>query len=114
MKTVNYCFVLPYLLGGVELAKKFAQENGHGKDHDDFYKAASISRERVWIQRAPPGTGAPDVEIISIDANDPANSLLLQIILGLKFREFAKKAFGIDFSGPPPPLNENIIDWNEK
>jgi hypothetical protein len=30
----------------------------------------------------------------------------------VKFREFATKAFGIDFSGPPPPLNENVIDWN--
>jgi hypothetical protein len=37
---VNYCFVLPYLPGGAELAKKFAQENGHGKEHDDFYRTA--------------------------------------------------------------------------
>jgi hypothetical protein len=28
----------------------------------------------------------------------------------IKFREFAIKAFGIGFSGAPPPLNENIID----
>jgi hypothetical protein len=26
----------------------------------------------------------------------------------IEFREFATKAFGIDFSGPLPPLNENI------
>jgi hypothetical protein len=32
----------------------------------------------------------------------------------IKFREFAKKAYGIDFSGPPPPLNENIIDWKKQ
>jgi hypothetical protein len=31
----------------------------------------------------------------------------------VKFREFAKNAFGIDFSAPPPPLNENIVDWNQ-
>lgn len=31
-----------------------------------------------------------------------------------RFREFAIKAYGIDFSGPMPLLNENIIDWNEK
>jgi hypothetical protein len=24
---VNYCFALPYIKGGLELAKKFAQEN---------------------------------------------------------------------------------------
>jgi hypothetical protein len=27
----------------------------------------------------------------------------------IKFREFTKKAFGVDFSGAPP-LNENIVD----
>jgi hypothetical protein len=32
----------------------------------------------------------------------------------IKFREFAKKAYGIDFSGPSPPLNENIIDWKKQ
>jgi hypothetical protein len=30
--------------------------------------------------------------------------------MAVKFREFAMKAFGTDFSGAPPPLNENIID----
>ena len=29
----------------------------------------------------------------------------------IKFREYVKKAFGIDFSGPPPPLDEIIVDW---
>jgi hypothetical protein len=32
----------------------------------------------------------------------------------VRFREFAIKAYGIDFSGPMPPLNEKIIDWNEE
>ena len=32
----------------------------------------------------------------------------------IEFREFAKKAFGVDFSGPPPPLNENIADWKKQ
>ena len=56
---------------------------------------------------------APDLEVISIETHDPANM----------FKEFAasnhpwavaKNAFGIDFIGPSPPLNENIIDWYEK
>ena len=35
----NYCFVLPFLPGGIDLAKKFAQENGgSNKEHDEFYK----------------------------------------------------------------------------
>ena len=116
---VNYCFVLPYLPEGAELAKKFVQENGHGKEHDDFYRTAGISHEQVWIQRSPPGSsGAPDLEVISIETNDPANTLkefaTSNHPWAIKFREFAKKAYGIDFSGPLPPLNENIIDWNEK
>jgi hypothetical protein len=33
----NYCFVLPILPGGIDLAKKFAQENGgSNKEHDDI------------------------------------------------------------------------------
>ena len=44
---VNYCLALPYLPGGVELAKKFAQENGNTKEHDEFYRIAGISRETI-------------------------------------------------------------------
>ena len=65
----------------------------------------------------PPGSGAPDIEIISIETHDPANMLkefaTSNHSWAIKFREFAKKGFGIDFSGPPPPLNENIVDWNQ-
>jgi hypothetical protein len=32
----------------------------------------------------------------------------------VKFREYAKKAYGIDFTGPPLLLNEMIIDWHEE
>jgi hypothetical protein len=116
---VNYCLVLPCLQGGAELAKKFAEENGgHTKEHDEFYRIAGISREHVWIQHSPPGSGAPDLEVVSIETNDPANTLKEFAISNhpwaLKFREFAKKAFGIDFtSGPPPLLNENIVAWSQ-
>jgi hypothetical protein len=73
---VNYCFVLPYLPGGAELAKKFVQENGHGKEHDDFYRIAGISYEQIWIQRSPPGSsGVLNLEVISIETKDPANTL---------------------------------------
>ncbi len=67
----NYCIVLPYLQGGTELAKKFAEENcGHTKDHDEFYKLAGISREQVWIQRSSPGSDAPNLGIISIETDE--------------------------------------------
>ena len=113
----NYCLVLPYIPGGLELARKFAiEECGHSKEHDEFYKMAGVTRENVWIQRSPPGSGAPDLEIVSLETNDPAN-MLKQFATSdhpwaVRFRDFAKKAYGLDFSGPTPPLNENIIDWS--
>ena len=86
---VNYCLVLPYLPGGIELVKKFADSQGTG----------------------------PDLEVVSMETDDPANTLkefaTSNHPWAVKFREFATKAFGIDFSGPPQPLNENIIDWKQ-
>jgi hypothetical protein len=98
----NYCLALPYLLGGVELAKKFAQENGNTKEHDEFYRITGISRETIWIQRSPPGSGAPDLHVVSIETDDLANMLKEYATSNhpwaIKFREYAKKAFGVDFS----------------
>ena len=115
----NYCLVLPYLPGGIELARKFANERGdRNREHDEFYKIAGISRENVWIQRSPPGSGSPDLGIVSLETKDAAKMLKEFATSNhswtVRFREFAIKAYGIDFSGPMPPLNENIIDWNEK
>jgi hypothetical protein len=115
----NYCLVLPYLPGGIELARKFANEHGdHNKEHDEFYKIAGITRENAWIQRSPPGSGSPDLGIASLETTDVAKMLKEFVTSNhpwaLRFREYAIKAHGIDFSGPTPPLNENIIDWNEK
>jgi hypothetical protein len=33
---------------------------------------------------------------------------------GLKFREYAKKGYSIDITGPPPLLKKMIIDWYEE
>ena len=114
---VNYCLALPFLTGGLELAKKFAQENTNTKERDEFYNIAGITGENIWIQRSPPGSGAPDLEVISIETHDPANMFkefaTSNHPWAIKFREFAKKAFGIDFSRPPPPLNDNIVDWKQ-
>jgi hypothetical protein len=116
---VNNCLALSLLPEGIEFAKKFAEENaGHNKEHDEFYKIAGISRENVWIQRSPPGSGAPDLEVVSLETNDPSKSLkefaTSNHPWAVKFREYAKKAYGIDFTGPPPPLNEMIIDWHQE
>jgi hypothetical protein len=32
----------------------------------------------------------------------------------IKFREYAKKAFGIDFSSALSPLNAITVDWYDK
>jgi hypothetical protein len=117
---VNYCLALPILPGkGMELVKKFAQEyGGHTKEHDEFYRIAGISREQVWIQRSPPGSGAPDLEIVSIETNNPANTFkefaTSNHPWAMRFRDFAKNAYGIDFAGPPSSPNENIVDWQEQ
>jgi len=115
---VNYCFVLPILTGGVEHIKKFAQENTNTKEHDDFYQIAGVSREHVWIQRSPPGSGAPDLEIVSMETNDPSH-MFKEFATSMhpwavKFRDSANKMYAIDFTGPPPPLNENVVDWERQ
>jgi hypothetical protein len=71
-----------------------------------LYRTAGISPEEIWIQRSPPVAGPPDIQIISIETNDPANAVkevsTSNHPWAIKFREFAKKTYGIDFSDPPP------------
>jgi hypothetical protein len=35
-----------FLLGKIELAKKFVQENGSPEEHNEFYRVASINRKQ--------------------------------------------------------------------
>jgi len=110
---------LAYLPGGMELGRKFAADHGgHTREHDEIYKIAGILREMVWIQPSPPGSGFPDLKVVSIETND-IGAMFKQFATSdhpwaVRFREFAVKAFGLDFSGPLPPLNENTIDWKDK
>ena len=71
----------------------------------------------VLLVRVSGFSAVPDLEVISIETHDPANMFkefaTSNHPWAVKFREFATKAFGIDFSGPPPPLNENIVDWKQ-
>jgi hypothetical protein len=99
--------------------KEVCTGNGNTKEHDEFYRIAGISQEHIWIQRSPPGSGAaPELNVVSIEADDLANMLKEYATSNhpwaIKFREYVKKAFGVDFSAPPPPLNENIVDWKKK
>jgi hypothetical protein len=81
-----------------------------------YYCLLQISFLDLWVQQSPPGTGVPDLAIVSIETDNPAQTLkefaTSNHYWAIKFREFAKKTYGIDFAGPPPPLNENIVDWH--
>jgi len=73
---INYCLALPYLPGEIELAKNFAEENdSHSKEYNEFHQAAGISRKNVWIQHSSPGSGAPDLEVVSLETKDISNTL---------------------------------------
>jgi len=115
---VNYCFALPILPGGVEHIKKFAQENTNTNEHDEFYQIAGVSREHVWIRLTPPGSGAADLTIVSIETEDPSQMFkefsTSNHSWAVKFREFAKKAYGVDIAGPPLLPNENVVTWERK
>jgi hypothetical protein len=115
---VNYCFALPILPGGLEHIKKFAKENSNTKEHDEFYQIAGVWREHVWIQQATPGSGAADLGIMSIETEDPSQMFNAFATSNhpwaIKFREFAKKAYGVDIAGPPLLPNENVVSWERQ
>jgi len=95
---INYCLALPCLPGGIEIAKRFAQEEKEKELHDELYKIAGISRETVRIQRSPPGSGAPDLEVLSIETKDPSMTFREFATSThpwtVKFREYTKRAYG--------------------
>jgi len=94
------------------------QENTKTEEHDEFYKIAGVSREYVWIQRALPGSFAPDLEIVSMETEDPSQMFkeftTSNHPWAVRFREFAKKAFAVDITGPLPPPNENVVAWEQQ
>ena len=108
----NYGFIVPILPGGVELMRKWKEENIiNNKEHDEVFRAAGISREQVWIQHLPQG----DFAIASYETNDPEQSFKVLATSNepwaAKFREHLKKAHGLDITQSPMKLNELIVDW---
>jgi hypothetical protein len=109
----NYCFASPILPGGEQLMRKWIKENiTNNADHDRVFRSAGISREQVWIEKTPTGALA----VVCFEVKDQAQAFK---VLGsstdpwaVRFREFAAKAHGIDFS-KPMPLNELISDWQD-
>ena len=104
----NYCLVVPLLPGKANIVKKFEKENGSGKEHDEFYKIAGITREQIWIQRSFPGSGASGLEIVSLETLDPARTLAefstSDHPWAIKFRKYALEVFGMDLATELPPL----------
>ena len=65
------------------------------------------------------GAAAADFLIVSIQTNNPDNIYKEYATSNhqwaVRYRDYAKKAYGIGFTGPPPPpLNEKIVDWHEQ
>ncbi len=110
----NYCFTVPILPGGIELMKKWNQENIiNNKAHDSAFKAVGISREQVWIQHLPQG----DFAVVSFETDDIGQSFKVlaksKDPWSVKFREHLNKAHGLDIVNAAMQLNEQIADWNQ-
>lgn len=110
----NYCFTAAILPGGLELAKKWNQENiVDNKEHDEVFKEAGISREQVWIQHLPQG----DFAVASFETDNPEKSFKVLATSNkpwaVKFREHLNKAHGMDIAQSPMQLNEVAVNWKE-
>jgi hypothetical protein len=110
----NYCFAVPILPGGIELMKKWNEENiVNNKEHDALFKAAGVSREQVWIQHLPQG----DFAVASYETNNPEQSLKVLAssneAWASKFREHLKEAHAFDIAQSTVQPNELIINWKE-
>src|SRR5919202_5489635 len=111
----NYCFAVPILSGGIELMKKWNEENiVNNKEHDDVFKAAGISREQVWIQYSSKQGG--DFAVASYETDNPEQSFKVLATSNepwaVKFREHLKKAHGLDIAqSAAMQLNELVVNW---
>jgi hypothetical protein len=112
----NYCVTVPILPGGVELIRKWNEENVvNNTDHDMVMRAAGISQLQVWVQHLPQG----DFAVASYETNDPEKTVRVLSTSSepwaVRFREHLKRAHGLDLViGAPPLLNEMVVDWREK
>ena len=112
----NYCFIVPFLPGGIELARKWNQENiVNNKEHDEVFNEAGVSREQVWIQHLPQG----DFAVVSYETDNPEQSFKVLATSDkpwvVKFREHLKKGHGLDIAQSSSILqpNEQIINWKK-
>lgn len=109
----------PYSQELLNCLENLKLKNGHEEVQDEFYNLAAITREPTWNKRSNPGSGSPDLEIVSLETEDPTKTMKEfcnpKQPWAIKFREFAHTAVGIDFAvGARPPLNESFVGWNNK
>jgi hypothetical protein len=110
----NYCFIIPTSSEGIELMKKWNEENIiNNKEHDAVFKAAGVSREQTWVQHLPQG----DFIVVSYETDDPEHSFKVLATSSepwaVKFREHLKKAHGLDIAQSTMQLNESVINWEQ-
>jgi len=116
LTSTNYCFTIPILPGGIELMKKWNEENiVNNKEHDAVFMTAGISREQVWIQHMPQQN--QDFVVASYETSDPEQSFKVLATSkepwAVKFREHLKNAHGLDIAQTTIKLNELVVNWKE-
>jgi hypothetical protein len=112
----NYCFTVPILPGGIELMKKWNEENiVNNKEHDAVFMTAGITHEQVWIQHLPQQN--QDFAVVCYETSDPEQSFKVLATSNepwaAKFREHLKNAHGLDIAQTSIKLNELLIDWKK-
>ena len=116
LTSTNYCFTIPILPGGIELMKKWNEENiVNNKEHDTVFMTAGITHEQVWIQHLPQQN--QDFAVVCYETSDPEQSFKVLATSdepwAAKFREHLKNAHGLDIVQTSIKLNELLIDWKK-
>ena len=117
LTSTNYCFTIPILPGGIELMKKWNEENiVNNKEHDAVFMTAGITHEQVWIQHMPQQQNK-DFAVVCYETSDPEQSFKVLATSdepwAAKFREHLKNAHGLDIAQTSIKLNELLIDWKK-
>lgn len=111
----TYSFVMPIQHGKTETFKRYAMEMSTGSRHDDFQKRndrLGLSIVQVWLQHTPSG----DFAVIRWEADDPRRAyeqmLKSNDPFDVWFREkIIVEVFGRNLSDHPPPMNEQLVDY---
>jgi hypothetical protein len=116
LTSTNYCFTIPILPGGIELMKKWNEENiVNNKEHDAVFMTAGITHEQVWIQHMPQQN--QDFVVASYETSDPEQSFKVLATSdkpwAVKFREHLKNAHGLDIAQSSMQINELVVNWKE-